>query len=649
MIKIDRKNQRFLSYFVAYLMVVLAIPFIIEAKNFPSIFDLHFNAYAILTAIGIASLVVTGIYLVRYQTVQQDSLWLIVGLVTTIIFGFGELFQRLSVEPSGALFWSQIGNLAVPFSATGFFLFALNYTKPKANNTFFAAMLLMGAGLIAFFGVNGGIIYETQRAAIKLYPWGYNNDIGQGFIAYALWIFSLYLGGVVLFFNLWRHTGNKLLKRQSMLFGVAIAIPVVGGVIFDALLPAFNINIIPPLAMLLMSVNGVMLVIGAIKYRVFQFTPAVLSSNILSTMNETVIVTNKELEIEFTNVEASALLNKKPKEIIHQNIVGFFDGQININDFVSRLHKPVGKTGILPIEDLSITVEGTKKSIQILVAEVEDNKKVEGYVFVLSDVTKLKRAYADLETAKAGVEHTVEVRTRELREAQEKLLEVDKMKTEFITIASHNLRTPLVTISGYADMLSDIGHDKSEQDMIASLQASSKRLTKLINDLLTISTIEAGEMKLEPKRLNVSELLADLTSGLQESNNVNNDRFRASIEVGDSVIMANPERLKAALDNILDNSFKFTKDGEVDLSAKIEENNLVIIIQDNGTGIKEDELYTLFTPFHRGTDIIQYDYEGEGIGLHLAKIIIEQHGGKITVNSQLNVGTKVTVSLPLVK
>ena len=241
----------------------------------------------------------------------------------------------------------------------------------------------------------------------------------------------------------------------------------------------------------------------------------------------------------------------------------------------------------------------------------------------------------------------MEVRTKELRDAQKRLIDTDKIKTEFVLLTSHNLRTPLTTIKGSIELLATPSISKKDkQALLSDLQGSTKKLGELIEDLLTISSLEAGD-SLVLETVQASDLLNPLLDYAKKLASSTKNEFTTDINVAGTALGANTNRLRTAIRNILENAFKFTKSGKVKITANADATNLIISIQDSGIGIPAEEIPKLFTKFHRSTDTMQYDYDGEGIGLYLSKLIIDEHRGKISVDSEMGVGTTFTITLPL--
>ncbi len=230
-----------------------------------------------------------------------------------------------------------------------------------------------------------------------------------------------------------------------------------------------------------------------------------------------------------------------------------------------------------------------------------------------------------------------------------KLRDLDKLKSEFMMITSHNLRTPISIIQGYTDIAQTTKDIDGLQSIIKTIKENIIRLHMLSEDVLTIATLEAGDFVLSKTPVSLSSFLqpiADEFSVLATEKKLgwtfeNNTPEDFKIELGQS-------SMRSALTNLIDNAIKFTESGgTVSVKAGITAQHLIFEIRDSGIGISNEEIPKLFTKFHRGTSTLTYDYEGAGIGLYLTKLVVEQHGGKIEVQSVVGQGSVFTVYLPL--
>lgn len=229
-----------------------------------------------------------------------------------------------------------------------------------------------------------------------------------------------------------------------------------------------------------------------------------------------------------------------------------------------------------------------------------------------------------------------------------KLQEADKLKSEFITISSHNLRTPLTVIKGDLEIMREMGVPDKLETMIGDVTASAAHLNNFVEDLLAISSMESGKLaasQMEP--LGVKELLEAVAMDYTQVAKNKKLQFKVDLKVDEQKVVMSRHLLRMAFVNLLENAFKFTKEGSVSLSAAIEHHKLVVKVSDTGTGIAENEMPKLFTKFHRGTDVMRYDYEGTGIGLYLTKLIVTDHHGSVSADSTEGKGATFTVILPL--
>jgi len=241
----------------------------------------------------------------------------------------------------------------------------------------------------------------------------------------------------------------------------------------------------------------------------------------------------------------------------------------------------------------------------------------------------------------------VETMSNALKADITKLKEVDKLKNEFMMITSHNLRTPLTIINSYLEMIKGMDLPKEAKAMLEPIGVNAVRLGGFAEDVLTISTIEAGQNILRPESMPIRPILEAIAKEFSAMAHQKNLAFNSTIDT-DATVKLSRAHFRSALWNLLDNAYKFTADGgHINLTAKTIADQVEITVKDDGIGISEAELPHLFTKFHRGTDTMQYDYEGTGIGLYIAKIIIEQHGGHIDVQSARGQGSSFRITLPL--
>lgn len=235
---------------------------------------------------------------------------------------------------------------------------------------------------------------------------------------------------------------------------------------------------------------------------------------------------------------------------------------------------------------------------------------------------------------------------RSLRERTEALEDVDRLKTEFLQNVSYELRSPLTSIIGFAEIMRQeiFGElNKAQKTYLQDIYDASRTLETLINDILDISSIEAGYMKLSYDRFDIHAMLASVISLTKEriSDNGLNLQFECPPNIGK--MSGDEKRIKQVIYNLLNNAIKFTEGGgTITLGAKNNGNNDVLIwVEDTGRGIAKDDLPMVFQKFHKTRS-----KGGAGLGLSVAKNLVEIHGGSLTIESEVGKGTLVSCIFP---
>ena len=236
-------------------------------------------------------------------------------------------------------------------------------------------------------------------------------------------------------------------------------------------------------------------------------------------------------------------------------------------------------------------------------------------------------------------------------QAVQLLRELDQAKADFIATVSHELRTPLTSISGYLEMLQD-GEAGQLPDqaaaMLTIIDRNATRLRNLIEDLLTQSRIDAGRLRLELARVELRPLLHSVLSAMAPLASASDVKLDLTSSRDDLSVQADPQQLEQVFTNLVSNALKFTPSGGsvlVTLSSA-EDDGVLIEVRDTGMGIPPDEYPNLFTRFFRASNAAEAALPGTGLGLAIVQEIVHRHGGAVDIDSELGVGTTVTVWLP---
>jgi len=263
-----------------------------------------------------------------------------------------------------------------------------------------------------------------------------------------------------------------------------------------------------------------------------------------------------------------------------------------------------------------------------------------------------RKAKEALEEFNETLQQKVDEQTEEIRKAYDDLKVLDKAKSEFISMASHQLRTPLSVIKGYISMMMEGSYGNPPQKMKGKLNGvfqSSERLIRIINDLLNISKVELGKIEVNKSPVQLEELIQ---SSFEEMKiEAEKKKIKLTFEKPKPPLpQVNIDQLKIrqVILNLIDNAIRYTQKGKIEL--KVEKVNSVIrfSVKDTGEGLTEKEQKDIFTGFVRGSAGINYFIEGAGLGLYVAKKFLELHQGKIwAVSEGKGKGSTFFVELPI--
>ncbi len=234
-------------------------------------------------------------------------------------------------------------------------------------------------------------------------------------------------------------------------------------------------------------------------------------------------------------------------------------------------------------------------------------------------------------------------------------VEVDKLKSEFVSTVSHELRTPMTSIKGYADLML-MGAAGSMSDpqsqYLQVIKNNADRLHMLVNDLLDISRIETGKTGLDLRPLDIPQIVGQVVNGHLNGRIQHESRtLQVTIEMAPSLPLVNADhaRITQVLTNLLDNALNYTPDdGQITVKAEATHSYVHISVQDSGIGIAKENLDKIFDRFYRAEDSNVQRIPGTGLGLAIVRSLIEMHGGRLKVESTMGIGSTFMFNLPVV-
>jgi len=353
---------------------------------------------------------------------------------------------------------------------------------------------------------------------------------------------------------------------------------------------------------------------------------------ILAAIGEGIIATDQDGKIVVINAAAQGFLGLSSEDVVGKAVMEVLEVEHENGDAIPVYERPAvvalssGQKVAATISDglYYKKTDGTRFPVQVTVAPYELHKKIVGSAIVFRDMT---HEFA-----------------------------VDKAKSEFVSLASHQLRTPLSTINWYAEMLlgGDAGKLKKEQkEYLNFIYESNQRLVSLVNALLNVSRLELGTFSVEPEIMNLVETAQSVLKELEPDINRKKIVLKEEYKEDVPTIKADPNLLRIVFQNLLSNAVKYTPDkGEVSIKMSLVKKtkdlaqSVQIVVSDTGYGIPKEQHEKIFSKLFRADNVKAKEVEGTGLGLYIVKSIIDHSGGTVGFESEEDKGTVFTVTLP---
>lgn len=378
-------------------------------------------------------------------------------------------------------------------------------------------------------------------------------------------------------------------------------------------------------------------------------------ATVLSSIGDGVIVTDEKLQIVAFNKTAEQLLGKS-EEAVRDMIVSdlfFFHDEQHVAvpyDFaavVDKQERVSAEEHMFMLQLGDLTIEEAKKQVAAVEAADPADRTV-GADLVWTPITLLGAPILNEESeGLRGAVFTVRDVSREY--------EINRMKSEFVSIVSHQLRTPLSAIKWFLETLLENkqGDPVSErqQDYLEQSFQSNERMISLINDLLNVSRLEAGKIRNEREVVEISGIFASVVKEIETFAHANNVAIDCSFCTEPlPEVHVDPGKVRQVIQNLISNGVKYSKGkSTLKINAEIKETHIEFSVADQGIGISEEDQARLFEPFFRAGNAIATQAEGSGLGLYICKMLLEMNEGDIWVESEIGTGTTFYFSLPLNK
>ncbi|MDX2430405.1 MAG: PAS domain S-box protein [Bacteroides sp.] len=307
-------------------------------------------------------------------------------------------------------------------------------------------------------------------------------------------------------------------------------------------------------------------------------------------------------------------------------------------------YKEIENSGTGTIETRWKCKDGSIKDILLSSTPLDNSDLLKGVTFTALDITERKQAEKDLLS-----------KNRELLLAKDRAEESDRLKTSFLANMSHEIRTPMNGILGFTNLLTDpLLSPESLHDYIGIIQKSGERLLATVNDLIDISRLETGQLKLVIEDTALNDMISTLHSFFLRESEEKGIILNCSKAIPDQEfkIRTDEQKLNSVITNLVKNAIKYTKEGSIKFGYKLvsddDEKVLEFFVEDTGIGIPKDRQEAVFNRFEQADLDDRNAYEGSGLGLTIAKSLVEMMGGKIWMESEVGIGTTFYFTIPFI-
>jgi PAS domain S-box-containing protein len=392
-----------------------------------------------------------------------------------------------------------------------------------------------------------------------------------------------------------------------------------------------------------------------------------------------IVLTNRKGEIVLVNPEAEKLFGYAPQELLGQPVEVLLPESVRSKHVEYRdgfYHQPSSRRMGHGRDLLAIKKSGEEFPVEVSLSYYEQKNQFYVIAFII-DITnrkvaerkmleqhaELEKVTADIRKLNTELESKVQERTTILREALQKLersqeeltvalskeKELNEIKSRFVSMASHEFRTPLSTVLSSAALIQNyISEEHQERRLkhVNRIKASVKHLNDLLEDFLSLGKLEEGRVRTDFQKFHVNEFMHEVVDEMKPI--LKPGQQIEFLHAGPDMFSTDKRLLKNILINLLGNAIKFSPENSpITLSSDVAGNELKIVVQDKGIGISKEDQHHLFSSFYRAKNAV--NIQGTGLGLNIVQRYLELLKGNITLESELDIGTTVTVRLPLIE
>ncbi len=612
--------------------------------------------YAIPLLLG-STIAITLVFLAWQRIWEQGAQAFMLAMAGVALWSFAYAFEVMNPTLPGKLPWHRLVYSASSVVPAFWILFLLQQKeRPKGRMRLWLVLLTIEPVLYTLLTWTNDMILPGmttphyllwRHIAVSPGPELYQLVIDRsiGFYLHTAYTYSLVLISLVMVMRLFKRESSTLPYWQVVLFVWGIFAPLGVNAMYLAGFNPLPINL-TPFALITMGVT-----VGwfTFRFELWDIIPAAHNA-IFEHMHDGVIVVNQKQRVIALNRAALRLLGISNENVLNQPI----EWVLPQWPALTNLQQGAQEHDAIAVTTFELLLsEPTLRYIELTASLLRDRRKrVNGHLLTIRDMTKRREMEQALESERTLLARRVAERTADLSEANTQLARAARLKDEFMANMSHELRTPLNAILGLSEALQEQvygGLNVRQQRALIHIEESGRHLLSLINDVLDVSKIAAGKLKLEAGPVAVDSLCQAALIFVRPAIFSKQQELVTDFDPAVKVIYGDERRLKQILVNLLNNAVKFTPSGGC-IGLRVQGNATDELVQftvwDTGVGIATDEMSQLFEPFVQLDSRLSRQYEGTGLGLALVYRMTKLHGGSVSVSSEVGSGSQFTVALP---
>ncbi len=599
------------------------------------------NIFSLIAFANFLSLMFLAFYTLSIKTRSNLQLLFTLILIACGIWSLGYTFIYPAKDKQTVWAWYRVTSFGWSYAQVFVLQFTLYLTDRQKilKKPWFYVVAYLPGTIFYYKALTGIVIAKDFVLDAPLGVSEIHATTNFWYIYFIIYVL-LYVGlSSYLIYKWGKNAKTKRIKKQAKMISLGIGLTIIVTVFTNLIIPSIN-KYIPPLGHTAFIFYALGVGYAINKYKFLSITPQIAAHEIISKMIDIMILTDMDFRIITANKQTEQILHYKERDLITKHISAIL---CCMHDFPEKIKDITDeKTNNIEFSHNIISKENQKIPVRVFLSRIADSagERV-GYVFVLHDMRTTLHLTQEIEERKKA--------EKALKKAKEQAESANKAKSEFLANISHEIRTPMNAIVGFTQVLRKRLKKEENIQFLEIINRSGNALLGIINDILDLSKIEAGQIELKLVKFNLRNLISEVMDIF--SWRVLEKKIKIQSEINENVpshIISDEIRLKQIIINLVGNAVKFTEKGYVKLICDLNKDNLLYIkVKDTGIGIPDDQKDVIFKAFMqtKGQDNVKYG--GTGLGLAITKRLVDIIGGSIELISQENKGSEFTVILKL--